>query len=80
MNKTKKEQFDPNKAFEACVMYYQRRGYSEQHSRAYVASIPEWDLQNVYEQICEEQQNNKNEVCTDANISLIQLINTRSKV
>ena len=56
---TEKYLFDKEKMVEKCIAHYQAKGYSEEHSRAYITCVPDERLQEVYEIICEEEINAK---------------------
>ncbi len=53
---TEKYLLDLQEAFEICCAHYQAKGYSEEHSKAYVALLPDQRLLKVCEILRKEQK------------------------
>ena len=48
------KQFNRQEALDTCVAYYVAKGYSEEHSIGYVGKEEDWQLERIYNIICEE--------------------------
>ena len=54
MKLNNKHHFDKQKALETCRAHYRDRGYSDEHCHNYIDHLDDWNLERVYNIICEE--------------------------